>query len=235
MLTKEKSKIIRSIEKCLQQNEKNYEELVAQLELLLNQFEALEKITLLKNAEFLVDRRGNKKYDRLIKQLLEVSNISEYLKSYLNEVIIINKLFRETNRLQAKLNKIVPQKRLSAMLVATQQMQSAAKKAGEPQYYDQIIDWINDGLKSLIYNDEIFNGKEFIYGRKDYYTIGLFDDSLDIASQYVRDSIDSAAFEGEYEEWKAGYRSFKIENRKIQSIITNKYIDFFIKQGLKNV
>lgn len=133
MLTKEKSKIIRSIEKCLQQNEKNYEELVAQLELLLNQFEALEKITLLKNAEFLVDRRGNKKYDRLIKQLLEVSNISEYLKSYLNEVIIINKLFRETNRLQAKLNKIVPQKRLSAMLVATQQMQSVAKKAGEPQ------------------------------------------------------------------------------------------------------
>ena len=233
MLTKERSKIIKSIKQCFQKNEKNYEELVAQLELLLNQFEALEKITLLKNAEFLVDRRGNKKYDLLIKQLLEVSNISEYLKSYLNEVIIINKLFRETNRLQAKLNKIVPQKRLSAMLVATQQMQSAAKKAGEPQYYDQIIDWINDGLKSLIYNDEIFNGKEFIYGRKDYYTIGLFDDSLDIASQYVRDSIDSAGFEGEYEEWKAGYRSFKIENRKIQSIITNKYIDFFYKTGIK--
>lgn len=233
MLTKEKSKIIKSIKKCLEQNQKCYQNLVAQLDLILREYKVLEKINFLKNVEFLVDRRGKKEYDSLIKQLLGIDALPQYLKQYLDEVVIINKLFRETNRLQTKINKILPQKRLSSMLVATQQMQSVAKKAGEPQYYDQIIGWINDGLKSLIYNDEIFNGKEFIYGRKDYHTIGLFDDSLDIAIQYVRDSIDSAGFEGEFEEWKAGYRTFKIQNKKILSTVTNREIEFFYKTRIK--
>ena len=233
MLTKEKSKIINSIKKCLELNQKCYENLVTQLDLILKEFETLEKINFLKNVEFLVDRRGKKEYDILIKQLLGIGDTPQYLKQYLDEVVIINKLFRETNCLQAKINKISPQKRLSSMLVATQQMQSAAKKVGKPQYYDKIIGWINDGVKSLIYDDQIFNGEEFIYGAKDYYTLGLFDDSLDIASEYVRDSIDSAGFEGEYEEWKAGYRTFKIQNKKIISTVTNREIEFFYKTRIK--
>ena len=147
MLTKEKSKIINSIKKCLELNQKCYENLVTQLDLILKEFETLEKINFLKNVEFLVDRRGKKEYDILIKQLLGIDDTPQYLKQYLDEVVIINKLFRETNCLQAKINKISPQKRLSSMLVATQQMQSAAKKVGKPQYYDKIIGWINDGVK----------------------------------------------------------------------------------------
>ena len=233
MLTKEKNKIIKLIGKCFQENQESHQTLIAQLDLILREFDTLEKISFLKNAEFLVDRRGTKKYSHLIKQLLGIGDIPQYLKQYLDEVVIINKLFRETNHLQAKINKISPRKRLSSMLVATQQMQSAAKKVGNPQYYDKIIGWINDGVKSLIYDDQIFNGEEFIYGAKDYYTIGLFDDSLDIANQYVRDSIESAGFEDEYDEWKAGYRSFEIQNKKILSKATNKEIEFFYKTSIK--
>lgn len=233
MLTKEKSKIIKLIGKSLQENQESHQILAIQLDLILREFEEFEKVNFLKNAEFLVDRRGTKKYDRLIRQLLGIDGLPRYLKQYLDELVIINKLFRETNRLQAKINKIPPKKRLSSMLVATQKMQSMAKNIGNPSHYDQVVEWINAGLKSLIYNDQIFEGKEFKYSQKDYFTLGFFDDSLDIASQYVRDSIKTAEFEEEYKEWKAGYRALKIENKKIQFIITNKDMEFFYKTGIK--
>ena len=62
MLTKEKNKIIKLIGKCLQENQESHQTLIAQLDLILREFDTLEKISFLKNAEFLVDRRGTKKY-----------------------------------------------------------------------------------------------------------------------------------------------------------------------------
>lgn len=79
------------------------------------------------NLQCLVDKH-QKKSHKFIKNLLAQKDIPEYLKQYLNEVIIINKLFKECNRLQKKINSISPDKRMSALLVAAQIMRSATKK-----------------------------------------------------------------------------------------------------------
>ena len=54
MLTKEKNKIIKLIEKCLQENQESHQTLIAQLDLILREFDTLEKISFLKN-EFEID------------------------------------------------------------------------------------------------------------------------------------------------------------------------------------
>lgn len=233
MLTRDKKGIIKSIKNCIQEYIRNYKELLSELDKILDRFDNFEKIKFLKNAEVLVDRRGVKKYNSIIKQILRLSYTPEYLKQYLDVVLIINKVFTETTRLQTKLNNIPPQKRLSSILVASQQMQSVAKEMRKPYGYDGIINAINDGLKSLIYDDKIFNGEEFIYGAKDHYTIGFFDNSLEIANQYIRNSIETADFEKEYEEWTFGYRSFTKRNQRIVSSVTDKEIEFFYKTGIK--
>lgn len=234
MLINDQKTIIKSIRDCFSKYEMCATELIYQLDIILSQFDDTNKMKLLKKSECLVDKH-QKKSHKFIKNLLAQKDIPEYLKQYLNEVIIINKLFKECNRLQKKINSISPDKRMSALLVAAQIMRSATKNSkNSALYYDKVINCINSGFKGLIYDTEIFNDNEFIYGEKDYFPFPFFDHSLKIANEYVRNSINSVYFEIEYNEWKNGYRSFNRKYNKITSSISDKSIDFSYKTAIKD-
>lgn len=233
MLTKEQKKITKSIHECFLKYDSNIDELLFQLNSILDEFDEPQKIKLLKKSECLIDKHDNKS-KVFINKLLRIENIPNYLKQYLSEVVIINLIFNECNRLQKKINHINPNKRMSAMLVAMQLMLKTAKNGDNVLSYDRIVEFINSGFKNLIYDNEIYNGEEFIYGKKDYFSFGFFNNGLNDANQYVRNSIDTAIFEIEYNEWKNGYRSFTSKNNEIVSSITDRSIEFFYKTAVRD-
>lgn len=126
-----------------------------------------ERIPLFKRIEFLIDRRGENKYDAVIETLKKVFKDKDTLE-YIDEVEIINSIFVESKKLQDEIKKVKPEKRLAAMLLSAS-MVYHDKKNIPSNYRDKHIDLVNKTIKSLVFDNEIYQEDAFLYSNRDYY------------------------------------------------------------------
>ncbi len=233
MLTKDEKKILKEIENNLKKNRQSISELIGDLDVILIEFNDEQKVKLLKKSELFIDRRGTNIDIDLVEQLLKFEHLPNYFKKYLLEVKIINKLFAESYKLQKNINSISPRNRLYAILTTIQKRQKIARRRAVI-YYDKAMELINNTLKSLVYDNQIFNGGKFLFKKCNYFSL-FFNDEMKIAEQYIEDSFITCAFEEEYEEWKAGYRTFLMQGERIVSSISDDSLLFFYQTNLKEI
>ena len=194
-----------------------------------------ERIPLFKRIEFLIDRRGENKYDAVIETLKKVVKDKDTLE-YIDEVEIINSIFVESKKLQAEIKKIKPEKRLAAMLLSAS-MVYHDKKNIPSNYRDKHIDLVNKTIKSLVFDNEIYQEDAFLYSNRDYYAFDIFGNKTSKNIHiYFQNSFLTCLFEESFLEWKYGDRKFeKIDKYTISSKLISNNCNFYYFSEIKTL
>ncbi len=191
-----------------------------------------QNINFLKEIEFLIDRRGTKKFSGLIDEL-ENKFTSGLTQSYIRQVKIINEVFEECARLQNEINKIPSQLILSLMMywnsinlndALTQKTKNENKlqNVDNSIVFDTTSDATNQTLKSLIYNDKIFVNNTFKYDYNPISVIANKNKYKHEVLKYIQNSFNSSQWEEKFNFWKMGIYDVGCNNDEITLKILNK-------------
>ncbi len=202
---------------------------------LFNQVNANDRISLFKRIEFLIDRRGQNKCQIVIDVLKETIKDNDML-DYLNEIEIINGIFAETRKLQDGIKKIKPEKRLAAMLLSAS-MVYHNKNNIPSNYKDKHIDIVNKTIKSLVFDEEIYQEDAFLYSNRDFYAFDIFGNKTSKNIHiYFENSFLTCSFEESFLEWKYGDRKFKkIDKNTISSKLISNNCHFYYFSEIKTL
>ena len=199
-------------------NAKDYTSLIEYLNTINDELVIQKIIVILKKKLVFIDKRGIGAFTDHLN--LIVSELKS-LNNYINEVNIINRIYKEESLLQSRIRSIPRPLRLSYIFNALNQICLLNKKAllhgGIKNFsevdkfinYDMFCDMYCSSFKSLIYDKEINDGNKFIY---DCYIPYYKKKYLDVADQYINDSIITYQWIPVIENWRHGLIKF-IDNK----------------------
>ena len=190
-----------------------------------------QNINFLKEYEFLIDRRGAGKFCSLIDEL-EKKFTLDSTKNFIRQVKTINEIFEECNRLQKEINKLPRHLILSLMmywssvnlndaLTYEAKRENKLKNVDNSVVFDKTSDATIQTLKSLIYNDEIFNNA-FKYNYNAICVVINRNKYKDKIFKYIEDSFNSSQWEEKFKYWKKGIYEIRRNNNEIILKILNK-------------
>lgn len=194
--------------------------------------ECLLSIDQLKQKDFLIDFRGKNQHEKFINEIKETAK-NNHVISYINEIISINAVFIECKKLQDEINKIPSKRILSLMLYwgsvfidegKSQKAYEEYKKynADKTMSYEKGAELVITAIKSLIYNEKVYDGKKFKYLPRGRYLTTRYKYQK-IVTDYIQNSINVSLWFEKYNLWKKNYISieFKKDNT-VEIKITNK-------------
>lgn len=170
----------------------------------LSSFQISELIAELKLSNFCIDFLNGQKFDPFLNKFCTINN---EMSSYLEQVRIINKIFKELSELRNKLNLIPSSLRLKALLVAYNELISGLEKIYKDkkdveiaENIDALYDHLNQGIKFCCYDSEIYKNKIFEFTNKP-----ISKQYKNIALQFMKDCCSYQKFlEETYEVWRVG-------------------------------
>lgn len=191
-----------------------------------------QNIAFLKDMEFLIDRRGSKRFCKLV-DMLEKDLTLEITKKFIMQIKIINEVFEECARLQGKINQIPAHLILSLMTYLSSanlnealsqkiKNENKLKNVDNAVVFDAVSDATNKTLKSLIYNDKIFMNNVFKYGYNPLSVIISRNKYKYKVLEYIQDSFNSSQWEEKFNFWKKGMYDIRRNNNEITLKISNK-------------
>lgn len=185
-----------------------------------------KNIEQLKQMDFLIDFRGDDKFQTTIDEIIKTS-ASKDIKDYATEINIINNIFKESRSLQDKINLIPPKKVLALVLYWGSKILGDCKSTKMQKYYrnnnvDMVLAYDKRGdrvavaVKSLLHNSQIYDGKEFKYRPRSAYIASTRWKHHKIVIDYIEDSFKVSAWMEKYNLWKESCISIeKIDDENI--------------------
>jgi len=172
------------------------------------------KISELKTYDFLIDFRGTNKYNEKI-NLLKNNLKTENALNYIKEIEVINKIFSECTKLQNAIN-VVPSKLVLPLMLywgscCVDEFKSPkAEKFFKENNADKIVAYEKNAemtiqaIKSLMYNEKIFDGNKFIYKLRSYRIFYSKTKYQKCIMKYITDSYMASYWFEKYGYWKKG-------------------------------
>lgn len=204
----------------------------------------------LKLNDFLVDVRGNNKYADKI-ELLKTHTKTDKALKYIQELIMINKIFAECNKLQQQINLIAPKQVLPLILhwgsyfidkYKTSKAEQVLKENNSDVVvaYEKNAEMTIKAIKSLLYNEKIFSNNRFIYKFKSNKIFcGLKKQKLIV--NYITNSYFASHWFEKYEYWKKGIygininNDFELELKIIDKPLLESNTNPYIKERINSV
>lgn len=192
-----------------------------------------ENIIGLKKIDFLVDIRGSNKYNDVINLLQDKFSVGEVAK-YINEIKVINNIFAECAKLQNEINIVPPRLIFPLMLhwgsynIDKYKSPKALKffkeqNANKIIAYERNAELTIQAIKSLMYNDRIYDGNKFIYNIKSSRVLYSKFKFQKCIMDYIVNSYHASKWYEKYEYWKKNIYGMKVVNENsIKLIILDK-------------
>ena len=183
--------------------------------------------------DFLVDIRGTNKYCEKLK-LIENSIKTNKAIKYIRDLKIINKIFAECTKLQNQINQVPPNqvlplmfyygsKNIDAYMSDTASKVFKTNNADKVVSYERSVDMTIKAIKSLMYNDKLYDGTKFIHdfdSLKIVFSRGKYQKCI---IDYIRNSFLASQWFEKYEFWKKGIYDISVINEdEIRLNITDK-------------
>ncbi len=187
----------------------------------------------LKLYDFLVDIRGTNKYSEII-LILRKELKTEVALTYINEIEVINKIFSECAKLQNAINLVPPKLVLPLMLYwaslnIDEYISDKAQKFFKERNsdvvgsYEKHAEMTIQAIKSLIYNEKVYDGSKFIYK---FHSSSLIYSKVKYRKciiQYIEDSYKVSHWLERYNDWKKGFYGLNIlDKNDLKLVILDK-------------
>ncbi len=187
----------------------------------------------LKLYDFLVDIRGTNKYSEII-LILRKELKTEVALTYINEIEVINKIFSECAKLQNAINLVPPKLVLPLMLYwaslnIDEYISDKAQKFFKERNsdvvgsYEKHAEMTIQAIKSLIYNEKVYDGSKFIYK---FHSSSLVYSKVKYRKciiQYIEDSYKVSHWLERYNDWKKGIYGLNIlDKNNLKLVILDK-------------
>lgn len=183
----------------------------------------------LKLYDFLIDVRGTNKYSELI-LILKKELKTEIALTYIYEIEAINQIFSECTKLQNAINLVPPKLVLQLMLYwgslnIDEYMSDKAQKIFKERKtdvigsYEKNAEMTIQAIKSLMYNEKVFDGCKFIYkfnSSKIFFSKFKYQKYV---IKYIEDSYKVSHWIEKYKYWKKGIYGLNILDKNTFKLV----------------
>lgn len=187
----------------------------------------------LKLYDFLIDFRGTNKYSEII-LILKKELKTENALTYINEIEMINRIFSECAKMQNAINLVPPKLLLPLMLYwgslnIDEYNSDKAKKFFKERNsdvvgsYEKHAEMTIQAIKSLIYNEKVYDGSKFIYKFHSSNIVYSKSKYKKCIMKYIEDSYKVSHWLERYDYWKKGIYGLKIlDKNNLKLVILDK-------------
>jgi len=187
----------------------------------------------LKIYDFLIDIRGTNKYKETITILKDKLKTETALK-YISEIEVINQIFSECAKLQNAINLVPPKLVLPLMLYCCslnidEYTSDKAKKFFKEHNsdvigsYEKHAEMTIQAIKSLIYNEKVYDGIQFIYKFHSSSIVYSKSKYKKCIIKYIEDSYKVSHWLERYSCWKKGIYGLNIlDKNNLKLVILDK-------------
>ncbi len=179
-----------------------------------------ENIPQLKLYDFLIDVRGTNKFSEII-SVLKGKLKTEHALTYINEIEVINQIFSECAKLQNAINIVPPKLILPLMLYwgslnIDEYISDEAQKFFKERNsdivgsYEKHAEMTIQAIKSLIYNEKVYDGNKFICKFHSSYIVYSKSKHKKCIMKYIEDSYKVSLWLEKYDCWKNGIYGLNI-------------------------
>lgn len=187
----------------------------------------------LKLYDFLIDVRGTNKYSEII-SLLKKELKTKIALTYIDEIEAINRIFSECAKLQNAINLVPPKLVLPLMLYCgslnideyiSDEAQKFFKERNSDVVgsYEKHAEMTIQAIKSLIYNERVYDGSKFIYKSHSSNIVYSKSKYKKCIMKYIEDSYKVSHWLEKYDYWKKGIYGLNIlDNNNLKLVILDK-------------
>ncbi len=192
-----------------------------------------ENVPQLKLYDFLIDVRGTNKFTEII-SILKRELKTEHALTYVNEIEVINQIFSECAKLQNAINLVPPKLILPLMLYwgslnIDEYISDEAQKFFKERNsdivgsYEKHAEMTIQAIKSLIYNDKVYDGNKFIYKFHSSNIVYSKSKHKKCIRKYIEDSYKVSLWLEKYDCWKKGIYGLNIlDENNLKLVILDK-------------
>lgn len=183
--------------------------------------------------DFLIDVRGTNKYSEIISILKRELKTQNAL-TYINEIEVINQIFSECAKLQNAINLVPPKLILPLMLYWSSLNIDEYKSAKAQKFfkernsdvigsYEKHAEMTIQAIKSLIYNEKVYDGSKFIYKFHSSCLVYSKTKYQKCIMKYIEDSYIVSYWLEKYNYWKKGIYGLNIlDKNNLKLVIIDK-------------